>query len=91
MNLFSLAIPLTAVFSLTNLCGSSFPRLSCFTLNACADRSSLFSGDPGLLLVLFAHHSRFPLAHATSHELWTVGFPNIFPFNKKIQDTHIRE
>src|SRR6266540_240034 len=45
--------------------------------------------DESLRLVAFAHGSGFPLTDATSHELWTVCFSNIFPLDKDVQDAHI--
>ena len=89
MNVLALAIPLTTLLDLTNLCASTTARCPSFVLNTSADWQSLFTSDLGLLLVVFAHGSGFPLTDATSHELWTVGFPNIFPFDKNVQDAHI--
>src|SRR5712692_7593634 len=77
MNVFPLAIPLTAVFGLTNLCGSSFPGLSCFTLDASAYLLPLGASDSVLHLIVFAHRFGFPLTDAASHKLWTVGFSHV--------------
>src|SRR5258708_1065888 len=46
-------------------------------------------GDSSLFLIVFAHGSGFPLADAAPHQLWAVGFPNIFTLDKNIQDAHI--
>jgi hypothetical protein len=89
MDVFSLAIPLTALFGLTNLGGSSFAGLSCFTLDVGAHLSSFFACDFRLFLVVFAHRSSFPLTDAASHKRWTVGFSHIHALNEEIQHTQI--
>src|SRR6266498_4044017 len=88
MNVLALTIPLTTLLDLTNLCASTAARCPRFVLNTSADWQSLFTGDLGLRLVVFAHGSGFPLTDATSHELWTVGFSNIFPLDKDATDVH---
>src|SRR5215467_5931549 len=89
MNVCPLTVPLTALFGLTNLCSSSFACLPRFALDAGADLSPLFTGDLGLYLIVPSHGSGFPLTDATSHQLWAVGFPDIFPLDKQIEDTDI--
>src|SRR5258708_8871091 len=89
MAVFSLAIPLTALFGLTNLGGSSFAGLSCFTLDVGAHLSSFFACDFRLFLVVFAHRSSFPLTDAAPHKRWTVGFSHIHALNQEIQHTQI--
>src|SRR5947209_6739839 len=89
MNVLALAIPLTRLLTCSNLCASAAASSSCFVLNASTDRQPLLAGDLGLLLVVFAHGSGFPLTDAASHQLWAVGFPNIFPLNKKVEHAHI--
>src|SRR2546423_1905351 len=89
MNVLALAIPLTALLTCSNLCASATARCPCFVLNTSADWQPLFTGDLRLLLIVFAHGSGFPFTDAAPHELWAVGFPNIFPLDKKIEDAHI--
>src|SRR5258708_31385905 len=89
MNVLALAIPLTRLFDLTNLGTSAAAGSSCFVLNAGTDWQPLLAGDPGLLLVVFAHRSGFPLADTAPHQLWAVGFPNIFPFDEDVEDSHV--
>src|SRR5258708_13168889 len=89
MNVFPLAIPLTALLTCSNLCASAFAVCPRFFLNTSANLWPVFAGDLGLHLVLFAHRSGFPLTDATSHQLGTVGFPNIFPLDKDVEHTHI--
>src|SRR5258708_40236943 len=85
MNVLALAIPLTGLLTCSNLCASAAARCSCFVLNASSDWQPLLAGDLGLLFVVFAHGSGFPLTDAASHQLWAVGFPNIFPLHKNIR------
>src|SRR5437867_3310207 len=89
MNVLALAIPLTRLLDLTNFCTSATASSRRFVLNASADWQPLFTGNLRLLLVVFAHGSGFPLTDTTAHELWAVGFANIFALDKKVQDTHI--
>src|SRR5438876_6007460 len=89
MNVLALAIPLTCLLTCSNLCASAFARRTRFILNASANWQPLGARDLGLLLVVLAHGSGFPLTHATSHELWAVGFSNIFPVNKEVEHPHI--
>src|SRR6266545_4931174 len=65
MNVLALAIPLTTLLDLTNLCASTAARCPRLVLNTSADWQSLFTGDLGQLLVVFAHGSGFPLTDAT--------------------------
>src|SRR5258706_11724122 len=60
MNVLALAIPLTRLFTCSNLCASAAASSSCFVLNASTDLSPLLAGDLGLLFVVFAHGSGFP-------------------------------
>src|SRR5438105_14146306 len=89
MNVFPLAIPLTALLNLTNLCAAAFAVGPRFFLNTGADFSPLFARGFRLRLVVFAHGSGFPFTDAASHELWTVGFPKIHPIHEKIQHTYV--
>src|SRR5713101_5740808 len=89
MDVFPLAIPLTALLSLTDLGTAAFARRSRFFLNASADLSPLFACGFCLGLVVFAHGSGFPLTDATSHELWTVGFPKVDPIHEEIQHAYV--
>jgi hypothetical protein len=36
-----------------------------------------------------ARGSGFPLTDAAPHQLWAVGFPNIFPLDKNIEHAHV--
>src|SRR2546421_9759234 len=89
MNVAALAIPLTGLFTCTNLCAAATACSPCFILNTSTNGQPLFTGDSGLFLIVFAHGSGFPLADAAPHQPGAVGFPNIFPLDKKIQDAHI--
>src|SRR5712691_1560620 len=89
MNVAALAIPLTGLFTCSNLCAAATACCPCFVLNTSTNGQPLFTGDSGLFLIVFAHGSGFPLADAAPHQLWAVGFPNIFPLDKNIQDAHI--
>jgi hypothetical protein len=89
MNVLALTVPLTRLLTCSNLCASAAASSPCFVLNASADWQPLLAGDLGLLLVVFAHGSGFPLTDAAPHELWAVGFPNIFPPDKKIEHAHV--
>src|SRR5256885_26429 len=50
MNVSSLAIPLTGLFDLTNLCASATACRPCFVLNTSTNGQPLFMGDSGLFL-----------------------------------------
>jgi len=89
MDVFSLAIPLTALFSLTNLGRFSFAGLSCFTLDASANLLSLPACDFRLGLVMFAHRSGFPLTHAASHKCRAIGFSQVHALDEEIQHAQI--
>src|SRR6266545_1608488 len=89
MQVSPLAIPLPALLGVTDGGGSAFARGPRFALHTRADLSPVLAGDPGLHLVLFAHGSGLPLTDATSHELWAVGFPDIFPRHKEVEHPHI--
>src|SRR5438132_6113856 len=89
MNVLALAIPLTRLLTCSNLCASAAASSSCFVLNTSTDGQPLFAGDLGLLLVVLAHGSGFPLADATSHELWAVGFANIFAADEDVEHAHV--
>src|SRR5881275_2795408 len=89
MNVLALAIPLTALLTCSNLCASATACCPRFVLNTSADWQPLFTGDLGLLLIVLAHGSGFPLTDTTSHELRAVGFANIFPPDKKVEHAHI--
>src|SRR5260370_41921438 len=89
MNVLALAIPLTRLLTCANLCAAATASSSCFVLNASADWQPLLAGELTLLLVVFAHGSGFPLAHAASHQFGAVGFANIFAFDKNIHDTYV--
>src|SRR5258706_11957869 len=89
MNVWALAIPLTGLVDLTNLCASATACCPCFVLNTSTNGQPLLTGGSHLFLIVFAHGSGFPLADAAPHQLWAVGFPNIFPLDKNIQDAHI--
>src|SRR2546421_12901104 len=89
MNVLALAVPLTAVFGLTNLCGSSFACLPCFVLDASTDLSPLLACGIRLDLVVFTHRSGLPLTDTASQKLGTVGFPDVHPFHEEIEHTDI--
>src|SRR5262245_4287830 len=89
MNVFPLTVPLTVLFSLTNLCGSVFACSSRFALDAGTNRLPLLSGDLGSRLIVFAHGSGFPFADTTAHQLWAVGFPDVFSLDEQIEHTDI--
>src|SRR5436305_2489802 len=46
-------------------------------------------GEMTLLLIVFAHRSGFPLAHSATHQLWAVGFANIFAFDEDVEHSHV--
>src|SRR5438067_12224698 len=73
---------------LESLCAGSgeLPR---FVLNTSTDWQPLFAGDLDLLLVPLAHGSGLPLADATPHDLWAVGFANIFAVDEDVEHAHI--
>src|SRR5713226_1835334 len=89
MNVLALAVPLTCLLTCSNLCTSAAASCPRFVLNASTDWQPLFTSNLRLFLVVFAHGSGFPLTDAAPHELWAVGFPNIFPLDKNVEHTHI--
>src|SRR5712691_10314495 len=89
MNVWALAIPLTGLFTCSNLCASVTACCPRFVLNASTDWQPLFTGNLGLLLVMFAHGSGFPLTDTTAHELWAVGFANIFALDKDVEYSYV--
>src|SRR5713226_2547696 len=89
MNVWALAIPLTGLFTCSNLCASATACCPRFVLNTSTDWQPLFAGDLGLLLVVGAHGSGFPLTDASSQEWWAVGFANRCPPDKKVEHAHI--
>src|ERR1700680_4311747 len=89
MNVPALTIPLTSLFTCSNLCAAATACCPRFILNTSADWQPLFTGDLGLLLVMFAHGSGFPLTDTTAHELWAVGFANIFALDKDVEHSHV--
>src|SRR5438552_2792123 len=89
MNVLALAVPLTRLLTCSNLCAAATARCLRFVLNTSADWQSLCTGDLGLLLVVCAHGSGFPLTDAASHELWAVSFTNIFPLDENVEHAHI--
>ncbi len=42
-----------------------------------------------LHLVMFAHGFGFPFADTASHELGTVGFPDVAPLDEKVEHAHV--
>src|SRR5213082_523496 len=89
MNVAALAIPLTGLFTCANLCAAATACRPCFVLNTSTSGQPLFAGEPGLLLIVFTHGSGFPLAHAAPHQLWPIGFPNIFAFDEDVEHSHV--
>src|SRR2546428_405817 len=89
MNVWALAVPLTGLFDLTNLRASATACCSRFVLNTSPNGQPLFTGDLGLLLVVLAHGPGFPLTDAASHQLWAVGFANIFASDEDVEHSHI--
>src|SRR5215469_11672450 len=89
MDLLAVAIPLTRLFDLTNLSTASAANCPRFVLNASTDRQRLLAGNSGLFLVMFAHSTGFPLAHTPSHQLWAIGFSNIFAIDKDVEHSHV--
>src|SRR6266496_3244704 len=89
MNVAALAIPLTGLFTCANLCAAATACRPCFVLNTSTSGQPLFAGDLSLLLVMFTYGSGFPLAHTAPHELWTVGFANIFAFDEDVEHSHV--
>lgn len=83
MNIFPLAIPLTAVFDVTNLGGSAFARESSFALGTSACLLSLLVSLLCQQLVVLAHGTGFPLADVPVQKLGTVGFPDVDPSTKR--------
>src|SRR5438132_9859840 len=76
MNVLALAVPLTRLLTCSHLCAAATARCLRFVLHTSADWQSLCTGDLGLLLVVCAHGSGFPLTDAASHELGAVSFTN---------------
>src|SRR5262249_44287882 len=89
MHVCPLAIPLPALFGVTDGGGSAFARGPRFALHTSADLSPMLAGEPGVRRIVFAHGSGFPLTDATSHKLGAVGFPDIFPLHKEVEHTHV--
>src|SRR2546425_27011 len=89
MHVCPLAIPLTALLTCSHLCASAFSPFARFFLDARADLAPLFSGHPGLHLVLFAHRSGFPFTDAASHQTGAVGFPNIVALDKEVEHPNV--
>ena len=89
MDVLALAVPLTAVFGLTNLCGSSFACESRFALDAGACLLPLLAGKMRHHLIVFAHGSGFPFADSTAHQLGTIGFPYVHPLHEEVEHTDI--
>src|SRR6266851_1719782 len=82
MNVWALAIPLTGLFTCSNLCASATACCPRFVLNTSTDWQPLFTGDLGLLLVVLAHGSGFPLAPLFRHRghrrtCWGVSVQNV--------------
>src|SRR5437588_3280385 len=89
MDILSLAIPLTAVLACSNLCAAAFARVPRFLLSAGTCLLALLAGDPSHHLVVFTHRSGFPFTDAASHQLGTVGFPNVDPLHEEVEHAHI--
>src|SRR6266849_3099324 len=89
MDIIALAVPLAAVFVLTNLCGASFACSPRFALNTGACFSPLLVCLLCHHLVMFAHGFGFPFADATSQKLGTVRFPDVDPIHEEIEHTDI--
>src|SRR5216684_4441774 len=89
MDVLSLAVPLTALLDLTNLCASAFASLPRFALGAGACLPPLLAGTFGEAAVVFAHGSGFPFTDTTSHKLGTVGFSDVAAFNEDIEHAHV--
>ena len=89
MNVWTLAIPLTGLFTCTNLCASATACCPRFVLNTSPNGQSLFTGDRSFALVVLAHGSGFPLTDTASHELWAVGFANITAFDEDVEHSHV--
>src|SRR5260221_3640233 len=89
MNVSSLAVPLTGLFACANFCAAATACRPCFVLNTSTNGQPLFTSDLSLLLVMFAYGSGFPLADTPAHELWTVGFANIFACDEDVEHSHV--
>src|SRR5213593_2517327 len=89
MNVWTLAVPLTSLFTCTNLCTSATACCPCFVLNTSTNGQPLFAGDSGLFLIVFAHGSGFPLADSAPHQPRAVGFANIFAFDEDVEHSHV--
>jgi hypothetical protein len=60
MNVWALAIPLTGLFTGSNLCAAATAGCPCFVLNTSTNGQPLFTGEMTLLLIVFAHGPGFP-------------------------------
>src|SRR5260370_1992109 len=89
MNVWALKIPLTGLFTCSNLRASATACCPCFVLNTSTNGQPLFTGDLRLLLVVLAHGSGFPLTDAASHELVPVGFANLFASDEDVEHSHV--
>lgn len=89
MDVLPLAIPLTRLLTCANLCTSAFARVPRFVLDVGACFASLRTCGFRLDLVMFPHGSGFPFTDAASHQLGTVGFPNVDPIHEEVEHTHI--
>src|SRR5437764_15082270 len=89
MDLLALAIPLAAVFVLTNFCGSSFACSPRFALTTGACLLPLLTGLLCQHLIVFAHGFGFPFTDATSQKLRTVRFPDVDPIHEEVKHTDI--
>src|SRR5438067_773161 len=85
MDLLALAVPLAAVFVLTNLCRSSFTRSPRFALNTGTCLLTLLTRLLCHYLIVFAHGFGFPFTDATSQKLRTVRFSNVDPIHEKVE------
>ena len=89
MHVWALAIPLTGLFTCSNLCASATVCCPCFVLNTSTNGQPLFTGDLRLLLIVLTHGSGFPLTDAASHQLWAVGLANIFASDEDVEHSHV--
>src|SRR5467141_696005 len=89
MHVYPLAIPLPALLGVPDGGGSAFTSSPRFALHTSADLSPVLAGEPGVRRVVFPHGSGFPFTDATSHQLWAVGFPDIFSRNKEVEHPHV--
>ena len=89
MDLLALAIPLAAVFVLTNLCGLSFACSPYFALNTSADLSPLLACLFCHHFVMFVHGIGFPFTDAISQKLRAVCLSDIDPIHEEVEHTDI--